>query len=227
MIIFLALLFYLLATESDPLASAADLLPLSDSARLRASHALTISMRGVFVACIKLSAFHALFTWLSLSASNVHLVYMSTVASAVSHSSLQQDGCFPRCVQIEAAREFKSVLELGRRLLHYHVYFRSHQDIVVYSPNAIPFWPIGIFDAQLVLSHARACDAGLCITAIYPVVAGLYPCCSSTGSAPGQNCSCHHTNALPLSCVVSLEDVPKGRACFCEVVERPGMYGSA
>ena len=82
-IIFLALLFYMLAAENDPLKTLADLLPLSPATKQRARVAFSNSMRGVFIAAVKLSAFHALFTWLSLTLANVHLVYMSTVASAV------------------------------------------------------------------------------------------------------------------------------------------------
>lgn len=83
MVIFLALLFYLLAAETDPLTSLTRLLPLSAVARHRTSLAFASAMRGVIVCALKLAAFHALFTWLSFSLFSVHLVYLSTVASAV------------------------------------------------------------------------------------------------------------------------------------------------
>jgi hypothetical protein len=40
-------------------------------------------MRGVFVSSLKLSAFHAGFTWLTLRAFDAHFVCLATAASAV------------------------------------------------------------------------------------------------------------------------------------------------
>lgn len=100
-IIFLALLFYLLAAERDPLKTAADLLPLSPVTKQRASSAFSSSMRGVFIAAIKLSAFHALFTWLSLTLASVHLVYMSTVASAVCHEPFARYLKYRLCMEMQ------------------------------------------------------------------------------------------------------------------------------
>jgi predicted PurR-regulated permease PerM len=76
-------LFYLLAMGNDPVAICLELLPISGHARAKASETITNAMRGVFVSSLKLSVFHALFSWLTLSMAGCHFVYLLTALSTV------------------------------------------------------------------------------------------------------------------------------------------------
>ncbi|KAF5832978.1 hypothetical protein DUNSADRAFT_10965 [Dunaliella salina] len=46
-----------------------------------ASRALSNAMRGVFASSLKLAAFHAAFTWLTLKACGTHLTHLLTLVS--------------------------------------------------------------------------------------------------------------------------------------------------
>jgi hypothetical protein len=59
------------------------LLLLLQASQDRAIHAVTKTMTGVFVSSLKLSAFHAGFTWLTLRCFDTHFVCLATAASAV------------------------------------------------------------------------------------------------------------------------------------------------
>ncbi|WIA18476.1 hypothetical protein OEZ85_009932 [Tetradesmus obliquus] len=81
--VFASVLYTLLALDIDPVERLLQLLPMSEASQDRASRAVTRAMRGVFVSSLKLSAFHAGFTWLTLRAFDAHFVCLATAASAV------------------------------------------------------------------------------------------------------------------------------------------------
>ena len=80
--LFLTLLYYLLAAQTDPLARAVELLPLPPAARLRAAAALNAALGGVFMSMLKLAAFHGLFSWITFRIFGAPLAYTTSVASA-------------------------------------------------------------------------------------------------------------------------------------------------
>jgi predicted PurR-regulated permease PerM len=80
--LFLTLLYYLLAAQTDPLARAVALLPLPPAARLRAATALNAALGGVFMSMLKLAAFHGLFAWVTFRIFGAPLAYTTSVASA-------------------------------------------------------------------------------------------------------------------------------------------------
>jgi predicted PurR-regulated permease PerM len=80
--LFLTLLYYLLAAQTDPLARAVALLPLPPAARLRAATALNAALGGVFMSMLKLAAFHGLFAWITFRIFGAPLAYTTSVASA-------------------------------------------------------------------------------------------------------------------------------------------------
>jgi len=80
--LFLTLLYYLLAAQTDPLARAVALLPLPPTARLRAATALNAALGGVFMSMLKLAAFHGLFAWVTFRIFGAPLAYTTSVASA-------------------------------------------------------------------------------------------------------------------------------------------------
>jgi len=84
LVLFLALLYYLLAARRDPLLHAAAVLPLSDRGRRRVAAALNRALGGVLSSMLRLVIFHGAFTWLLHSILNAPLVYTTTVASGIS-----------------------------------------------------------------------------------------------------------------------------------------------
>lgn len=80
--LFLTLLYYLLAAETDPLTRAVALMPLPPAARDRAAASLNAALGGVFMSMLKLASFHGLFAWLTFRVAGAPLAYTSAVASA-------------------------------------------------------------------------------------------------------------------------------------------------
>ena len=81
--LFVAMLFLLLSAQQDPLQQAVRILPMSETAREHTAASFSEALRGVFQSALKLAVFHAVFTWLTFRAFHIHLVYVSTLASAV------------------------------------------------------------------------------------------------------------------------------------------------
>ncbi|EFN55069.1 hypothetical protein CHLNCDRAFT_134947 [Chlorella variabilis] len=82
LMLFLALLYYLLAARADPLLAAAGMLPLSEAGRQRTAMALNRALGGVLVSSMKLIAFHGCFSWITFRVMNLPLTYTASVASA-------------------------------------------------------------------------------------------------------------------------------------------------
>ena len=79
--VFLTVLFHILSNEVDLGVRAVELLPVDEAIKKKTVTALTSGIRGVFLSCLKLASFHALFTWVTFRMFNVHFVYTSTLAS--------------------------------------------------------------------------------------------------------------------------------------------------
>ena len=82
--LFVAMLFLLLSARQDPFQQAVRILPMSETARQHTADSFSEALRGVFQSALKLAVFHAVFTWLTFRAFGIQLVYVSTLASAVS-----------------------------------------------------------------------------------------------------------------------------------------------
>lgn len=81
LVLFLNLLFYLLAAERDWLTMALEFLPQHEQGRVQTILSETIS--GVFIVNAKMALYHALFTFLVLRIMDVHFVYTISALSAV------------------------------------------------------------------------------------------------------------------------------------------------
>lgn len=79
--LFLNLLYYLLAAERDWLTSALDFLPSNDAAHVQ--EVLSSTVRQVFIVNVKVSTYHALFTFFVLRVAGVHFVYTCTALSGI------------------------------------------------------------------------------------------------------------------------------------------------
>lgn len=82
--LFLALLYYLLAADRDPILHAANVLPLSEVGRKKVVAALNHALGGVLSSMMKLVFFHVAWSWLIHSVLDAPLVYATSVASGVS-----------------------------------------------------------------------------------------------------------------------------------------------
>ena len=80
-VVFLTALFHVLASEADPATRLVELIPLDDRVKAVAVASVTKGVRGVFVSCLKLALFHAMFTWVTFRAFGAHFVYTSTLVS--------------------------------------------------------------------------------------------------------------------------------------------------
>ena len=122
-VVFLALLFYLLAAKYDPVAAVLEMVPLPPDARLRISSSVERSMRGILLCTAKLAFFHAMFTWLTFRWFEVHLVYLSCLASAVSS--------FARLLPPFCSQHSQALIHQGSEILVSHCSPLSYMHIYV------------------------------------------------------------------------------------------------
>lgn len=123
--LFIFLLYALLAAKTDPLTYTIRVLPLSDYAREKTAAAFSDALKSVFVSTIKLAAFHALFTWLTFRMFGIHLIYLSVLASAIAACLPLVPVCLvavPAALQLLAqGRGVSAIVLLTLHVLAYYV----------------------------------------------------------------------------------------------------------
>lgn len=82
-VLFATILVSLLSAEQNPFMHVLLLLPVSEENRLRALEAIGQAIQSVISSAVKLATFHALFTWLSLTAFGADFPCLFAVASIV------------------------------------------------------------------------------------------------------------------------------------------------
>lgn len=137
--LFLTLLYYLLAAQTDPLARAVALLPLPPAARLRVATALNAALGGVFMSMLKLAAFHGLFAWVTFRIFGAPLAYTTSVASAafallpfVPTYSVALPGC------VVVALQGRVAVGVTLMVLHFLAYYAG-DTVVLEDSGGHPF----------------------------------------------------------------------------------------
>ena len=87
-VVYLTCLYYLLASEDDPLSLAVGMVPMRRERRAKVIATINNAVRRVFSCSLKMAAFHAGFTWLTLRVCEtagyyIHFTYCLVIAAAV------------------------------------------------------------------------------------------------------------------------------------------------
>jgi hypothetical protein len=190
--LFLTLLYYLLAAQTDPLARAVALLPLPPAARLRAATALNAALGGVFMSMLKLAAFHGLFAWVTFRIFGAPLGYTTSVASAafallpfIPTYSVALPGCVVVALQGRVAAGFTLMV------LHFFAYYVG-DTVVLEDSGGHPFMmSLAILGGLWAFSNPLlGCFLGPTLLSLLSALGALHTELmggSSSGAAPGSS----------------------------------------